>query len=453
MPYKGEFAQYKPLRRLVESERINQLLGNYRVQDIVSATQTPLTIIERKYLEQDGWLPDWALAIDGSHAEVAVKNGYPGAEASYITVASVLIDLAKTRSLDQHRPIDPKIFRTLEQAESIDCALPGCNVIYQDEASAKSSLRRALFDVLSSTALATDGESLLDTYETLLQFKPQFREQGCPYDDCPIAGRYLPQKNRYVCDCEERRLLYSSDALRIHERMNPAGSNGAIFAEVMQVLERIWFIHVLRVFEAKGLLSVLKRVAVILDGPLAVYGQPAWLSGAIYKELLRLNEVIRKATGGRDLLLVGIEKTGLFVDHFDFIDTNEDGTKGKFPNDAVALLDDTYIKQNIVFSESDRPYGEATYFGRKFFFKTGSGAKVVGSLPFLTEEAKNVSRADESQYSRLADALTTLNYLISSRYANAVTPLVSAHAEASIPLNLGKKILERIAREIIGEGK
>jgi len=32
MPYEGEFAHYKPLRRLVESERVNKLLGSYRVR-------------------------------------------------------------------------------------------------------------------------------------------------------------------------------------------------------------------------------------------------------------------------------------------------------------------------------------------------------------------------------------------------------------------------------------
>jgi hypothetical protein len=26
--------------------------------------------------------------------------------------------------------------------------------------------------------------------------------------------------------------------------MNPAGSNGAIFSEIMQVLERVWLIHI-----------------------------------------------------------------------------------------------------------------------------------------------------------------------------------------------------------------
>ncbi len=44
--------------------------------------------------------------------------------------------------------------------------------------------------------------------------------------------------------------------------------------------------------------------------------------------------------------------------------------------------------------------------------------------------------------------MNTLDELVSSRYPNSVSPLVSAHAEAAIPLNLGKRIFDDISREI-----
>lgn len=452
MPYEGELAQYKPIRRLVESKRVNDLLGDYELQhrdDVGSTVQ--LQTVAVKDLPKNGWKPDWILAIDGSHAEVPVKNGYPGAEASYVTVASVLIDVAKIRRLDQDRPVDPKEFRTVEQAEAVDCALPGSNVIYKGEISAKSSLRKALFDVLAGVQPISEAESLLETYETLLDHKPATRDQECPYEDCPTDGVYVPRQGQYACNCEHERAWYSTDALRVHERMNPVGTNGAIFSEIMQVIERVLLINILRVFEKQKLLSVLKRIAIVVDGPLAVFGQPAWLSGAIYKELSRLNQAVREATNGQDILLLGVEKTGHFVDHFHHIDIQEDGAPGRFPTGTVALFTDEYIKKNIIFSESTRPYGFATYFGRKFAYKTSSGAMIVGSLPFLDETHKDLSTANPEQFPRLADTLAMLEQLASTRYPNAVTPIVSAHAEASIPLHLGNKVLEKLAREIIKE--
>ncbi len=453
MPYDGEYAQYKPLGRLVQSERVHQLLSKYEIRSNPDVEPVLPTFVKLSDLNQNGWKPDWILAIDGSHHEVPVKNGYPSAEASYITVASVLLDVAKVRELDQQRPVDPKIFRTVEQAEAIDCVLPGSNVIYKGETSAKSSLRKALFELLSAERLADKEESLLDTYEVLLDHKPQRRDQKCPYEDCPLEeGTYHPQHHgRYECSCEKKAWYYSTDALRIHERMNPEGANGLIFSEVMQVLERLWLIHILRVFEAQQLLSVLKRIAIVVDGPLAVYGQPAWLSGAIYKELARINEAVKAATGGLDILLLGIEKSGQFVEHVNSLDKNEDGSPGRFPDESALLFDDTYIKKHIVFSESSQPYGFATYFGRKFAYKTKPGALIIGSLPFLIDSHRDVKTAHPNQFPRLADALSMLNQLASTRYMNAVTPLVSAHAEASIPLHLGNKVLQRLAREIISE--
>lgn len=449
MPYQGEFAQYKPLQRLVESERVSKLLGNYKIRQSNEQDSEQLQPIPISDLEYDGWTPDWILAIDGSHAEVDVQNGFPGAEASYLTVASVLINLAKTYELDKQRPVDPKEFRKLEEADSIDWALPGCNVISEGETSATASLRKSVFELFGDIRMSVEGESLLDTYEALLNYKPVGQTQNCPYHEVCFSTtqEFVRGRGCYTCNCLASKKLYSTDALRVHERFNPMGANGAIFGEIMQVIERVWIIHVLRTFEAKKWLSSLRKLAIILDGPLAVFGQPAWISQAIFQELSRLNQVVRKVTG-KDLLLIGIEKSGVFVDHFMLLDRFQDGQSGRFLTGSVGLITDEYIKRNIIFSDSERAYGHSTYFGRKFLFKSNSGAFIVASLPFFSEAQRNSKTAEPFQYPRLPDAVHLLDKLISSRYENALTPIVAAHAEAAIPLSLGTKVLERLAREL-----
>ena len=451
MPYEGEFAGYSSLRRIVESERVKNLLGNYRIRDAADSLGS-LQILEPISIEPSDWKPKNLIAIDGSHAEISIQNGFPGAEASYITVASVILDIEKMRELDQRRPVDPQKFKKTQRAESIDCALPGCNVIYEGESSAEASLRKAVFEVFKTNRMSADGESLLDTYEALLRYKPDTeRAQKCPYEDCPAKKEYQKGTNQYSCLCPLSKPLYSTDALRFHERMVPAGTNGAIFSEIMQTLERVWIIHILRTMESKQWLSSLRRLAIVLDGPLAVFGQPAWISQAIRKELYRLNESVQKATGGKDILLIGVEKTGQFVQHFEDIDRSSKGVSGVFPEQSVGLLTDSYIKKNIIFSEGTKIYGDATYFGRKFFYKTKSGSRLVASLPFLKDEHRDMARAEQSQYPRLADAIGLLDQLVSSRFPNAFTPLVLANSEAAIPLSLGSKVLESLARELITE--
>jgi NurA domain len=448
MPYEGEFAHYRSIHRIVESERVQALLGNYRVRAYAQEAAAQLNFVS---VEPGDWMPSLVLAIDGSFAPIPIRNGFPGAEAAYVTVASVLLDMAKMQELDRHRPVDPQAFQRLEHTGSVDCALPGCNVVAEGEMSAKSSLRKTLFALLGSERMATESETLLDTYEALLAYKPDTREQRCPYEDCPIEGVYQPRRGISACACGHARPLYSSDALRIHERMQPAGNNGEIYSEVMQVLEHLWMIHILRYLERKQWLSTLSRLAIVLDGPLAIFGQPAWLSEAIYRELSRLNNVAKKLTGGLDLLLLGVEKTGTFVEHLGALDRNEQGIAGVFPRQQPLLLGEDYIKQNIVFSTSRKVYGLGTYYGRKFFYKTRSGALIVATLPFLAEDHRDTDRAEASQYPRLADAMGVLDLLVSSRYPNSLAPIVSAHAEAAIPLNLGTRVLERLAKELIRE--
>ena len=76
MPFEGEFAGYKPLQRIAQSERVLQLLRRARVFSQATAAAAP---DPKPAPAASGPLPEFVVAIDGSYAEVDVKNGYPGA--------------------------------------------------------------------------------------------------------------------------------------------------------------------------------------------------------------------------------------------------------------------------------------------------------------------------------------------------------------------------------------
>jgi hypothetical protein len=152
--------------------------------------------------------------------------------------------------------------------------------------------------------------------------------------------------------------------------------------------------------------------------------------------------------------MIGIEKSGTFLNHLLDLDTSVDGTRDFFRRQHILPISDGYIKRNIRFSESEKPYGLDTYFGRKVFYKTLSGQLLVPNLAHFrvfktTEEARDFLGSSEvSNFPRLADAMQLLDELVSNRYPNSVSPLVSAHAEAAIPMNLGKRIFDDLAREL-----
>jgi hypothetical protein len=72
----------------------------------------------------------------------------------------------------------------------------------------------------------------------------------------------------------------------------------------------------------------------------------------------------------------------------------------------------------------------------------------VPVIAWYNDYQKDIKTANVDQFSRLGDVLHLLDRLVSSRYPNSISPLISAHAEASIPLNLGKRLFDEIAREI-----
>lgn len=448
MPYEGEYASYRPLYRIAESERVKSLLQRTRIRESeLDAGPRPKPIAVP---DAGAVLPDFIVAIDGSNAEIPVKTGYPGAQIGYCTVASVLLDLAKIRELDLRRPGSPVEFRLTEQLSTADVALPGSNVVTRDHVSARDSFRESLYEEFASEVPdIEDGKSILSTYEELLKLKPQTRPQSCPYaDDLGCEEHFSISSGLSSCGCSKRLAVYSTDALRIYERFRDVGSNGEALGEVMQVWERTLLVHIIRSFERRGWLSSLRRLGFVMDGPLAFFGHPAWMSAAVSSELKRLNTRVQAATG-RDMLVLGIEKSGVFVDHFAEIDQTETPGELLFKPRTCFMPSDHYIKNRIIYSKSDKRYGADTYFGRKLFYKTSSGARIVVNIPFLSDEEDSLESDDIAHYSQIPLACALLDKLVSSRFENAVTPIVVANAAAAIPLNLGAKVLQQLAHALM----
>ena len=449
MGFDGERASYEPLKKLIMNEQNADFLKRIKVREdspqfFESISQK---LIRQESLESNSnQQPDLIIAIDGGREEVPILTGFPSASYGYVTVSSVLMDLKKISELEKEPFPNPIEVRNTETSVGIYTTFPGCNVFENDNEEPKAFLRRRLFEELQNHNSFENGESVLQTYEYLLDKRLQNneREQKCPisgYENCKIEL----QKGKFICP-HSSQTLYSTDALRIYENMKQDGSNLGIFTQIMSMLEKLWLVNILRSFEQRNWLSTLRRVAFIVDGPLAVFDTAAWLSQYIGEEVGRLNKK-QKEINGQDLIIVGLEKSGNFVEHFERLDINQSGDSERFSNGSAFLLDNDYIKQNIQFSTSTEPYGKATYFGRKFFYKTASGQRLVPVVASYSANERDILTAEISQFSRLKDIMQLLDKLISSRYPNSITPLISAHAQAAIP-QMGQKLFEDLAREI-----
>ena len=58
-------------------------------------------------------------------------------------------------------------------------------------------------------------------------------------------------------------------------------------------------VNILRYFERTDSLGVFRDTAFIMDGPLAIFGMPAWLKPYIEAEIVRLHEKAKEQGGSR----------------------------------------------------------------------------------------------------------------------------------------------------------
>lgn len=443
---------YEPLRRILSSKKLEEIHDKIVVKyDNVSINWEQETI-HKSDLEESKWKPQILVAIDGDYSKTQIETGFPGSEVGYITVSTVLIMLEKMRSLESNDFIDPKLLRDTEDSSSIDSLFLGCNTVIKGEKTPVASMRKMLFEELKRHSVFTGVETLLETYEVLLKIRREHsrssRAPKCPYDDCDADMK--EGYGEYYCDsCGGK--LYSTDALRLHELLNPIGSNGEMYGQIKETMKKLQLIHLIRTLEKQDESYLLFRdIVFFIEGPLAVFSSSSWLAKSIKIELERINSKV-KETCKQDLLILGIERNGNFVRHFSDIDTKKDGTGDNFPKQSVFLPDNNYICQNIVFNENPEfIYLKDTSFGRKFFYKTSAGYRIVPSIATFNNYQSNVDTAFPEQFPRLSDCLTLLDDIVSSRYENTVMPLASAHAEAAIPINVGKRIFEDIAEKIRG---
>lgn len=459
-----EFAHHKILGAFTEREDIAEKLERYCKAEVKEEERVAGIDVPRRQ-----WQPKYVVAIDGSHFEQQYDKGFPGAEIGFVSVATVLIDVHRLMSEAEKASIDPAQFNQIQTSHPFTTVLAGTNMVREGEPDARATFRRDWFQILEETKPASDAESLLETYKALFAQKKDKTTQQCPLvEACGVDGRPSADYNNGKCACGKFD-VFVSDALRIHEGFRDFAGNGECFGEVMRVLEHLFLVGVLRYMEKlckeSGNWSIFSDTAIVMDGSLAVFGHPAWLSQAIRSELERINDLVRNRTG-EDILLVGIEKSGRFFDHWcrldqksnaDFereagpTDTFEAIRPGRISSKTALLVNDPYIKRYIVPSRTGKIHGLDTYYGRPFLYKTGTGALIVGISPMLNDSHADRDTANLNQFPRLSDTLDLLDALVSMRYPNAVIPLIAAHAEAAIPLRMGEKVLDKLARVHVGK--
>ncbi len=129
------------------------------------------------------------------------------------------------------------------------------------------------------------------------------------------------------------RPIYLTDVFRLHERIDENLGAGGILGYLMTTIEQLIVVHILRLI-ARRRPAALSNIAIIKDGPLAFFGVTANLHNPMRRLLVQLSRTAEP-------ILVGVEKSGPFVEHAHQI-------RDKMQPGQALILNDAYIYRNIL---------------------------------------------------------------------------------------------------------
>lgn len=391
---------------------------------------------------------DFSITVDGSDTEVEATREHPTVKVGYLRVAGSMVRLDAFRRLARTRHIDPQGVRQSYTEYAFDVALPGSQLARNGMSGVDTwrmeldaFLRSSRFD--SSTTM-TLADGLLALHGTQVGIPAtRIALRVCP--NCGVKATDGWSLDVGGCggicpSCNEP--LYLADVLRTHEEYNVEGSNFTPLGRVMTAAERLMSLCYLNFF-ADSAPEVLRHTIFITDGPLALFGPQAPLKRRFQDHLGNLSSWCFE----RNIvapLVVGIEKSGAFVEHAEQIND-------LIPVGHVMRLTNDYINR-VSGRSANNHYGVDEFYGRRFIYRTRAGDPLVITVlpgPGVAPYDGGAEVEGWDAYPTLRLICEVLDSLRTRMYQHAVVPVALAHSAAALPLGVGRSVLTMMAQQNI----
>lgn len=381
------------------------------------------------------------LSIDGGYAETFIKSGFPSASIVFFNFGALLFELADLENLETSVIINPEDLKKLKEIGKIPLALPSQNILIKGSEDFTHGVRKIVFDFFCNKEnSALKGESFIEALQWLIfegwdTKKGSIKLDFCPYQGCEGDKIMFSNSNQKIAECPKcHKEVYLTDYFRFHEVINePNGARG-MFGYLSSLIEQLILVQVIKYIYTNNK-QMLAKIVFIKDGPLAFFGQTFRLYEPMRKLMKHL--FIAGDAGKSIINLVGIEKSGPFVEHAFFI-------QEKLEKNHYYILDTEYIGKYIAPSSQD-PYGENTYYGSKVIYKTEEGDILVLSIPVN----EYLSKPQRENFSNIDVVLSVLSKLKCNMYENSVVPIALINKLVSISEFPSSKILEKFVKKSI----
>lgn len=456
MPYPNERASRLGHVPVVNNQAVQDAFARWRVaqaapedESRITSLCTPLTDLAHSQRSND---IRFAITVDGSDTEVEATREHPTVKIGYVRVAASFVDLERLAAAGAGEFVDPIALRRSHQHAAFDGALPGSGLVRPGE-SGVDTWRQELDQTLSSTQFDADSAQTLSDMLLALHGNPSspathVAVRRCPTcrakdDDfhqgsirVPVAGTSCP-----VCGAK----VLLADVLRTHEEYASEGSNQSALTRFMLVAERLTMLGYMQLFyDNPAGVDTFRQTIFMTDGPLALHGVVAPLKRRFQDYFAELATHCESNGLSAAPLVVGVEKTGRFVEHAELI-------RELIPVGHVMNLNTDYINR-MTGRPAGNQYGTDEFYGRRFIYRTQSGDPIVITLPPVpgVSPYEGDDADDMSNYPALRPICEVLDRVRTRLYPNAVIPVALAHSAASLPLGVGQSVLRAMSQSRLG---
>jgi len=376
------------------------------------------------------------ITIDGGYTNVTVKESFPSAMIAFFQFGALFFKHQDLLDLKEKPFIDPDDFSKLQNIQRIKLVIPTKLITLNNQPDFISSTRKAIFDFFVNQP---EEHGLIDTLKWLI-FKEYTDTQATSWHlaTCPHCGKGvdimradISDDYTFLCshpDCHGK--IYLTDVLRLHEAMDNELGAGGILGYLTTTVEQLLLVYLIKqIISIKP--SLLSQTLFIKDGPLAFFGQTANLHRP-------LRDLIAFLNANHRIYLVGLEKSGAFVEHAEQI-------FNKIAPRQFVLLGNKYIYKYIIpgYAAADEPYGSSSYYGHKVIYKSEHGNMYVATIPTL--EAKVTPTVDD--YININEILYNIAALKCDLYYNSLVPVVLANKLVSLADHPSSDLLKAFAKE------
>ncbi len=384
------------------------------------------------------------LAVDGGYTTVDIKKNFPSAQFAFFQFGAVLFNVDDLKDLSEKPFIFPEDMQKLHNLQRFKLAIPIKNIVTKSITSLKDSIRKVIYEFFITKR---DSSSFIETLKWFLfeEYRDTSKENyilgsnpNLNIGTGEVILKHNSMNSDYTFNSPEG-IIYLTDVFRLHEVVDEEFGAYEILGYLTRLIEQMIIIHFIR-FIYKYQSRLLNDFLFIADGPLSFAGQTA----NMHSSMRKLCNFLKKR---ENLFLVGVEKSGAFVEHAREICSQIENDP-LIPKNGYKILSNKYIYKYIVPGDSKKMiYGSYSYYSGKVIFHSIDGQILVISVP--VPDKKSIINPVENDYFNLEIIMNNMQKLKCDMYDDVIVPVALANKLVSLANHPSKVLLEKFARKTL----